>query len=58
LKRGINLLGCSKKNVVFFKFLSIAYDVREQAEGIGLKLDALMKRLEVVRQGLGDLIKR
>jgi hypothetical protein len=39
-------VGCLKNNVVFLKFLFIAYDAWEQAEGIELKLDALLLRLE------------
>jgi hypothetical protein len=40
------VLGCSKNKSSFFsKFLFIVYDVWEQSEGIGLKLDALRMRL-------------
>jgi hypothetical protein len=52
------LLGCSKKKKIFPKFLFIAFDVWEQSERIGLKLDALLMRLEVIRQGSVDLVKR
>jgi hypothetical protein len=47
-----------KKEEFSPKFLFIAYDVWEQAERIGLKLDALLMRLEVIRRGSVDLIKR
>jgi hypothetical protein len=35
-----------KKKKIFFKVLFIAYDVWEKSERIGLKLDALLMRLE------------
>jgi hypothetical protein len=43
-------------NVAFSKFLFIAYDVWEQSGKEGLKLDALMMRLEVTVYDLVDLV--
>jgi hypothetical protein len=49
-----------KMNVAFSEVNQkfIAYDVWEQSEKEGLELEAFRMRLEVVRQGFVDLVKR
>jgi hypothetical protein len=63
--RGLLILDCLKNEVAFSKFYSFVEKLGpDYLWCLGttclqkLELDALMVRVEVVRQGFGDLVKR